>query len=104
MLQMLARRDLRHDAAERLMAFDLRGDEIDAHAAVRVEDGDGGFVAGGFNAEDHVGVRNLLTGGTISRGDAEGRRPIIRAPYGDRRGAGQALRAERDRAAALRVL
>src|SRR5436309_11895157 len=46
----------------------------------------------------------LPTGGTISRGDAEGRRPIIRASYGDRRGIGQALRAERDRAAALCVL
>src|SRR4051794_36952175 len=48
--------------------------------------------------------RNLGAGRTISRGDAEGQRPIIRAPYGDRRRTEQALRAERDRAAALRVL
>ena len=53
MLQMFARGDLRHDAAERLMPLDLRGDEIHAHTAVALEQRDRGFIAGGFDAEDH---------------------------------------------------
>jgi len=49
--------DLRHHAAERLVPLDLRGDEIDAHAAVALEESDGGFVTGGFDSKNHAGCR-----------------------------------------------
>ena len=45
MLQMFARGDLRHHAAEWLMSLDLRRDVIDAHRAVAIEQRDGCLVA-----------------------------------------------------------
>ena len=56
MLQELTRRDLRHDAAERLMTLDLRRDEIHAHHAVALEKRNGGFIARSFDAENHFSV------------------------------------------------
>src|SRR5438105_8439883 len=53
MLQMFPRRDFRNDTTERLMAFDLRGDEVDAHRSIALEQSDGCLIAGGLDAEDH---------------------------------------------------
>ena len=55
-LQMLARRDLRHHAAERLMALDLRRDVVHAHAAVVVHEGHGRLIARRFDPQNHAGV------------------------------------------------
>jgi hypothetical protein len=52
-LQMLARGDLRHDPAERLVTLDLRGDEVHAHVSVALEQRHGGFITGRFDTENH---------------------------------------------------
>jgi hypothetical protein len=54
MLQMLARRDLRNDAAEGPMPLDLRCDQIDADSTVAVEQRNRSFIARRFNSEDHA--------------------------------------------------
>jgi hypothetical protein len=53
MLQMLARRDLRDDAAEGLMPRDLGVDEVHADVAVALEQCDRSLVARGFDSKDH---------------------------------------------------
>ena len=50
--QMLARGQLGDDAAVFSVELDLRGDDVRQHAPV-VDDGDAGFVAGGFKGEKH---------------------------------------------------
>src|ERR1044071_726310 len=40
MLEMLARRDLRHDAAERLMPLDLRRNQIHTHVSIALQESD----------------------------------------------------------------
>jgi hypothetical protein len=47
-----ARRKLRHDAAESLMHGMLGRHDIRHHSPVRSDDGGGGLIAGGFDAED----------------------------------------------------
>src|ERR1051325_628655 len=84
MLQVLARCDLRHHAAERLVPLDLRGDEIDAHAAVALEQRDRGFIAGGFDSENHGHQPLTRPPATLSprggeRGWGGGAHSIIRA-------------------------
>ena len=50
--QVLARRRLGHDAAVGAVQVDLRGDLAGEQFAASAQDGDGGFVAGGFDGED----------------------------------------------------
>ena len=51
-LQMRARRDLGHDAAERPVIFDLRQHLVGQNSPVAVDHGGGGFIATGFDAQD----------------------------------------------------
>ncbi len=51
-LQMCPRRDLRHDAAEARVQIGLRRDDVGQDRRLVGEDGRGGFVAGGFDAEE----------------------------------------------------
>ena len=50
--EVLARGDLRDDAAEAGVEFGLARDEIDGGSAFAVDQRTGGLVAGGFDAED----------------------------------------------------
>ena len=92
-LQVRARRDLRHDPAVGGVRRELRGDDVREHAALAVEDGDGRLVAGGFDAED--GITHGRTGKPLlPRGVARaGRR-------GRRRGATSGCSSQETRAAA----
>jgi hypothetical protein len=54
-LQMSAGRDLRHHAAEAGVQVGLRRDHVGQHGRLVGEDGSGGFVAGGFDAEEEGG-------------------------------------------------
>jgi len=49
---MIARGDLRDDAAEAVVQLDLGSDLSGEQLAGGAEDGDGGFVAGGFDGEN----------------------------------------------------
>ena len=57
-LEVAARRDLRHDAAVTRVQVGLRGDDVGEDVAVRCDDGRGGLVAGGLEAEDHGASRS----------------------------------------------
>ena len=61
-LEVRAGRDLGNDAAVRSVRGELRGDDVREHAAVPVEDRNGGLVAGSFDAEDEHGFRQGRTG------------------------------------------
>ena len=54
MLEMLARGDLRHHPAERLVPLDLRGNQVDADVPVALEQSDRRFIAGRFDTEDRA--------------------------------------------------
>ena len=54
-LEVRSGRDLGDDAAVRSVRGELRGDNVREHAAVPVEDRNGGLVAGSFDAEDEHG-------------------------------------------------
>jgi len=51
--QVLARGELRHDAAEDGVHLHLRGDDVGEDLRARAHDGCGGLVAGAFDAEDY---------------------------------------------------
>ena len=51
-LNMLARGDLRHNAAVFAVQRDLRGDAVRQDASSVLHNGDGGLVAGGLNGKD----------------------------------------------------
>jgi hypothetical protein len=50
-LEVVARRELRDDAAELLVQFDLGVDDVRPDAAAVLDDCDRSFVAAGFDAE-----------------------------------------------------
>src|ERR1043166_227642 len=77
MLQMLARGDLRYDAAERLVPLDLRGDEVHAHAAVVAEERDRGLVAGSLDPENHLRAE---TRGTLCHSERSEESPAAGDP------------------------
>ena len=54
--EMLAAGQLRNDAAVARVGGDLRGDDGGKSARAALDDGRGGFVAGGFDAEDEAGA------------------------------------------------
>ena len=51
-LDVLTRRDLRHDAAVERVQVCLRRDGVGEHFATVFDNGNGGLVAGGFKSED----------------------------------------------------
>ena len=51
-LDVLTRRDLRHDAAVERVQVGLRRDGVGENFSSVLDDRDGGFVAGGFKSED----------------------------------------------------
>ena len=53
--QMLAGRNLRHDAAVAGMQGNLGGDDIGEHAAAVFNNGSSGFVAGAFDSQNQHG-------------------------------------------------
>ena len=57
---MVARGQFRHHAAVGLVHRHLRMHGMGEQAALRVVEGDAGFVAGGFDAEDKHGAAILL--------------------------------------------
>jgi hypothetical protein len=61
-LEVVARRDLRHHAAE-ARVHALRGDDVRADLARGGDDGGAGVVAGGLDREDHAAgcVRHMIT-------------------------------------------
>ena len=59
---MRARRDFRHDAAVERVRLDLRGNDVRQDAAVSVEDGDRGLVAGSLDAKNDHGEANPGSG------------------------------------------
>jgi hypothetical protein len=61
-LEVVARGDLRHHAAEPSVHA-LRGDDVGPHLAVEADDGGAGVVAGRLDRQDHAGaaVRHMIT-------------------------------------------
>ena len=53
-LEVVAGGDLRHDAAVLGVEVELRGDDVRAEVAAVLDDGGGGLVAGGLDAEDEA--------------------------------------------------
>jgi hypothetical protein len=78
-LDVVARGDLRHDAAVAGVDGGLRGDNVGQQAAAVGDDADGGLIAGGLDAEgEHGGIVAALAdlptrrnGGQITGGPAE---------------------------------
>src|SRR5260370_3666759 len=71
-LEVIAGRELRYHAAELLVQVDLRVDDVGEDAAAVFHDGDGRFVAAGFDAE--------------RQGQAASPHPALRATFPRERG------------------
>ena len=63
--KMLAAGQLRHDAAVAGVGGDLRGDGGGKRARAALDDGRGGLVAGGFDAEDEAAGHNFSVVGGV---------------------------------------